>query len=179
MASRASMKARRPASLKRKCSPASPASMNSALEAVSKQLGAPKQARWSANSWYCSGCGMRGSIHARTASAAANSHRPSAFLSIRNGIEKFSIDGEISAGEAAEDHLADRTGFPQRGADGPDRDPRGELQGEKEAARFSESGGRGIVLRFGGFYGVESNLTTDMISMMRRRLFVQPGSGSH
>jgi nucleoside-diphosphate-sugar epimerase len=56
---------------------------------------------------------------------------------------------------------------------------RSALDGEKEAARFSESGGRGIVLRFGGFYGPESNLTSDMISMMRRRLLVQPGSGSH
>lgn len=56
---------------------------------------------------------------------------------------------------------------------------RSALDGEKEAARFSESGGRGIVLRFGGFYGAESNQTADMISMMRRRLFVQPGPGSH
>ena len=53
------------------------------------------------------------------------------------------------------------------------------LDGEKEAARFSQAGGRGIVLRFGGFYGVESSLTVDMISMMRRRLLVQPGPGSH
>jgi nucleoside-diphosphate-sugar epimerase len=56
---------------------------------------------------------------------------------------------------------------------------RSALEGEKEAARFSASGGRGIVLRFGGFYGVESNMTTDMISMMKRRLLVQPGPGSH
>jgi nucleoside-diphosphate-sugar epimerase len=56
---------------------------------------------------------------------------------------------------------------------------RSALEGEKEAARFSESGGRGIVLRFGGFYGVESTMTADMISMMRRRLLVQPGPGSH
>ncbi len=53
------------------------------------------------------------------------------------------------------------------------------LDGEKEAARFSQAGGRGIVLRFGGFYGVESSLTVDMISMVRRRLLVQPGPGSH
>ena len=56
---------------------------------------------------------------------------------------------------------------------------RSALDGEKEAARFSESGGRGIILRFGGFYGIESNQTTDMVSMMRRRLMVQPGPGSH
>ena len=63
--------------------------------------------------------------------------------------------------------------------DGESEILRSVLDGEKEAARFSESGGRGIVLRFGGFYGVESSVTTDMISMMRRRLLVQPGPGSH
>jgi nucleoside-diphosphate-sugar epimerase len=63
--------------------------------------------------------------------------------------------------------------------DGESEVLRSALDGEKEAARFSESGGRGIVLRFGGFYGAESNMTADMISMMRRRLLVQPGSGAH
>ncbi len=63
--------------------------------------------------------------------------------------------------------------------DGESEILRSALDGEKEAARFSESGGRGIVLRFGGFYGAESNLTSDMISMMRRRLLVQPGPGAH
>ncbi|MEJ2010338.1 MAG: NAD(P)-dependent oxidoreductase [Acidobacteriota bacterium] len=63
--------------------------------------------------------------------------------------------------------------------DGESQVLRSALDGEKEAARFSESGGRGIVLRFGGFYGVESKMTTDVISMMSRRLLVQPGPGSH
>ena len=63
--------------------------------------------------------------------------------------------------------------------DGESEILRSALDGEKEAARFSESGGRGIVLRFGGFYGPESNQTADMISMMRRRLLVQPGPGAH
>jgi len=63
--------------------------------------------------------------------------------------------------------------------DGESEILRSALDGEKEAARFSESGGRGIVLRFGGFYGPESTVTADMISMMRRRLLVQPGSGAH
>lgn len=56
---------------------------------------------------------------------------------------------------------------------------RSALDGEKEAKRFTDYGGRGIVLRFGGFYGAESNQTTEMVSMMRRRLMVQPGPGSH
>jgi len=63
--------------------------------------------------------------------------------------------------------------------DGKSEILRSALDGEKEAGRFSESGGRGIVLRFGGFYGPESSQTADMISMMRRRLLVQPGPGSH
>lgn len=63
--------------------------------------------------------------------------------------------------------------------DGESEILRSALEGEKEAARFSKSGGRGIVLRFGGFYGAESNLTADMISMMKRRLLVQPGPGAH
>jgi len=56
---------------------------------------------------------------------------------------------------------------------------RSALGGEKEAARFSASGGRGIVLRFGGFYGVESSQTAEVINLMRRRLMAQPGAGSH
>ena len=63
--------------------------------------------------------------------------------------------------------------------DGESEILRSALDGEKETARFSESGGRGIVLRFGGFYGPESSLTADMISMMRRRPVVQPRSGAH
>src|SRR3989338_3275952 len=125
MASRGSMKVRRVVLLKRKCSPASPARTNSALEAVSKQLATPKQARWSAKSWYCSGCGMRGSIHARPASAAASSHRPIIFLSGGSCIGEFLIDGEIAGGEAAEAHLADRTELLQRRFDGFNRDPGG------------------------------------------------------
>jgi nucleoside-diphosphate-sugar epimerase len=63
--------------------------------------------------------------------------------------------------------------------DGESEILRSALDGEKEAERFSKAGGRGIVLRFGGFYGAESSLTANMISMMRRRLLVQPGPGSH
>ncbi|HUZ46455.1 MAG TPA: NAD-dependent epimerase/dehydratase family protein [Terriglobia bacterium] len=53
------------------------------------------------------------------------------------------------------------------------------LEGEREAARFSESGGRGIVLRFGGFYGADAPSTVEMIKGMKRRMIVQPGSGSN
>src|SRR3989338_7320898 len=120
MASRGSMKARRPALLKRKCSPASPARTNSALEAVSKQRAAPKQARWSAKSWYCSGCGMRGSsVKVRPATTAASSHRPRAFLSGRRNIEEFSVDGGIACDSRGRLHrIAINAGADARERDG-------------------------------------------------------------
>ncbi len=52
---------------------------------------------------------------------------------------------------------------------------RAALAGEREAARFSEAGGKGIVLRFAGFYGPDAPSTTETISMARRRLLFQMG----
>lgn len=46
---------------------------------------------------------------------------------------------------------------------------RATLDGEEHAARFSRAGGRGIVLRFGGFYGADAPSTRDMIRMIRQR----------
>ncbi len=56
---------------------------------------------------------------------------------------------------------------------------RGALEGEGEAARFSQTGGRGIVLRFAGFYGPDAPSTHEMIAMARRRMLNQIGSGSN
>jgi nucleoside-diphosphate-sugar epimerase len=55
----------------------------------------------------------------------------------------------------------------------------GTLEGEREAARFTQAGRTGIVLRFGGFYGAEAPSTHEMIAMARRRLLFQFGPGSH
>ncbi len=55
----------------------------------------------------------------------------------------------------------------------------GTLEGEREAARFTQAGRTGIVLRFGGFYGPEAPSTHEMIAMARRRLLFQFGPGSH
>ena len=63
--------------------------------------------------------------------------------------------------------------------DGSSEILRSALDGEKEAARFSESGGRGIVLRLGGFYGADAPSTLEMVNGMRRRLIVQPGPGEN
>ena len=44
--------------------PAIPASKNPTLETTSKKLGRPNISRWSAKSWYASGCAMAGSNRA-------------------------------------------------------------------------------------------------------------------
>jgi len=46
---------------------------------------------------------------------------------------------------------------------------RGALEGEQEALRFSQAGGRGVVLRFGGFYGPDASSTRDTIKMAQLR----------
>jgi nucleoside-diphosphate-sugar epimerase len=53
------------------------------------------------------------------------------------------------------------------------------LKGENEAARFTQAGGHGIVLRFGGFYGPEAPSSTEMISMAQRRMLAKVGPGSN
>lgn len=56
---------------------------------------------------------------------------------------------------------------------------RAALEGEHEAARFSRSGGRGIVLRFGGFYGPSAPSSGEMLTMARKRMLPQIGPGSN
>jgi len=53
------------------------------------------------------------------------------------------------------------------------------LQGEREALRFSQAGGRGIVLRFGGFYGPDAPSSAEMVTMARRHMLAQLGPGSN
>jgi len=50
------------------------------------------------------------------------------------------------------------------------------LDAEAQIARFTESGGRGIVLRMGLFYGPESTQTQGHLSMARRGISLIPGS---
>ena len=56
---------------------------------------------------------------------------------------------------------------------------RATIQGEQEAARFSAAGGRGIVLRFGGFYGADAPSTLETVHLARRRMMPQIGSASN
>lgn len=56
---------------------------------------------------------------------------------------------------------------------------RATLAGESEAARFSETGGKGIALRFGGFYSADAPSTQEMLTMAQRRLLFQFGAGEN
>ena len=53
------------------------------------------------------------------------------------------------------------------------------LEGEQEADRFTRAGGRGIVLRFGGFYGPDAPSTLLMAQLARRRMLPQIGRGTN
>jgi nucleoside-diphosphate-sugar epimerase len=44
------------------------------------------------------------------------------------------------------------------------------LDAERETARLTEAGGRGVVLRFATFYGAEADSTRDTVRLARRRL---------
>src|SRR4029078_10598091 len=46
---------------------------------------------------------------------------------------------------------------------------------EGEAARFTEAGGTGVVLRFGMFYAADSVHTVDLVKYARRGWFGMPG----
>lgn len=54
---------------------------------------------------------------------------------------------------------------------------RATLDGEQEAIRFSQAGGRGIVLRFGGFYGPDAPSTIETVRLAQRRMLPQVGPG--
>lgn len=53
------------------------------------------------------------------------------------------------------------------------------LQGENEAGRLTKSGGKGIVLRFAGFYGADTPSTPEMLGMARRRMLAEIGPGTN
>jgi len=53
------------------------------------------------------------------------------------------------------------------------------LEGESEAARFSQAGARGIVLRFAGLYGADSPQTREMMAMIKRRMLPRIGPGAN
>jgi nucleoside-diphosphate-sugar epimerase len=56
---------------------------------------------------------------------------------------------------------------------------RAALTGEREEARFSEAGGRGIVLRFGGFYWADAPSTRETIAMAQKHMLFQIGPGTN
>jgi nucleoside-diphosphate-sugar epimerase len=56
---------------------------------------------------------------------------------------------------------------------------RATLAGEREAQRFTQAGGQGIVLRFGGFYGPDAPSTRETLDLARRRFMPQFGTASN
>lgn len=56
---------------------------------------------------------------------------------------------------------------------------RAALEGEREAERFSRTGGRGVVLRFAGFYGPDAPSAIEMAALLRKRLVFQFGAASN
>ncbi|MGH8200808.1 MAG: NAD-dependent epimerase/dehydratase family protein [Steroidobacteraceae bacterium] len=56
---------------------------------------------------------------------------------------------------------------------------RAALQGEQEAGRFTKAGGRGIVLRFAGFYGADAPSTQETLAMASKRMLPRIGPGSN
>ncbi len=53
------------------------------------------------------------------------------------------------------------------------------LEGEGEAVRITKEGGKGIVLRFGGFFGGGAPSTPEMLEMARRRMLARLGPGTN
>ena len=53
------------------------------------------------------------------------------------------------------------------------------LEGEREAERFTQHGGRGIVLRFGGFYAPDALSTLETIALVRKRMMPQIGTAAN
>ena len=53
------------------------------------------------------------------------------------------------------------------------------LEGEREAERLTKEGGKGIVLRFAGFYGADAPSSPEMLEMARRRMLAQIGPGTN
>jgi len=56
---------------------------------------------------------------------------------------------------------------------------RSTLEGEQEVARFTQTGGRGVVLRFAAFYGLDAPSTVETISLARKRMLNQIGPAAN
>ena len=54
---------------------------------------------------------------------------------------------------------------------------RAALEGEQQARRVTEAGGRGVMLRFGVFYSADAPSMRETVAMAQRRIIPQIGSG--
>ena len=88
------------------------------------------------------------------------------------GVRKFVQESFAPLYDDAGDQWIDES-FPMR----PARYNRTVLDAEHSAARFTEAGGVGIVVRYGAFYGPDA-LLKDMIGIVRRGWSPLPGRGN-
>lgn len=108
---------------------------------------------------------------------------------LRTAGARILVDAAIAEGVAAYIHESITFVYVDGGSDwlaegAPTDDShspilRSALEGEQEAERFSRSGGRGIVLRFAGFYGIDAPSTGEMIAMAQRRKLPQIGPATN
>jgi 2-alkyl-3-oxoalkanoate reductase len=102
---------------------------------------------------------------------------------IRNEASRNLVDGAIAAGASRYVQESICFPYPDRGDEWIDEDvpfdapgfTRSVLEAERQAARFTESGGTGVVLRFGQFYGPDASHTRTLVQSARRRMFPVPG----
>ena len=106
---------------------------------------------------------------------------------IRSEGSRNLVDGALAAGAAR--YVQESIAFLYR--DGGERwldesapiDPvanlRSATMAEANAARFSASGGTGVILRFAAFYGPDSDATLDMIRLARRRIALGAGPDAY
>ena len=95
------------------------------------------------------------------------------------------VDAALAAGASVVLYPSVVFVYPDRGAEWIDPatppDPpqivRSTLDAEREVARFTEAGGRGIVLRMGVFYGPACPTTLEQLALARRGLALTVGPG--
>jgi nucleoside-diphosphate-sugar epimerase len=102
---------------------------------------------------------------------------------IRREASAILVDAALAAGAARFVQESFAPMYPDRGDQWidegvpphPARYNRSTLDAERSAARFAESGGAAVVLRFGGFYGPDAAHVPDLIKFTKKGMMALPG----
>ena len=110
-------------------------------------------------------------------------------MRLRTEGARMLVDAAIAAGAGVYMHESVTFVYADGGAswlteDSPTDDGgtailRATLAGEREAERFTQHGGRGIVLRFGGFYSADAASTLETAALVRKRMMPQIGAAAN